>query len=802
MCIQAFCTDKDLKEGKFDSKKLKSVFYTGVKKAAKKCTEPDGAVPFYLNLEEPLMGKSFLFLFGKIQKWRNHAKEQVSATPTKAARGLLYIEKDESNAHVLQLMVVKGKVPILQLSKALRKLAAATKVKVEYVGGTFDEKLLDAAEQRTEAMPDEPELSPEELNDTGEEEQTEQETPSQTANPNQVPKTWPFKSFIGFSSVGTDVHYLRVRLNQLLQGKIKPLPYTEPIEKSIFNKEDALAVVEFQKRAQILRGAKTDDGKNAGTATGLTLELLTHMDSLEEPGAENGEPNPKYPREIPKEWYQIKTFTWGMTGTDIYFLRLRLNQVLYGRITPLPLNMPPDKVRFSKLESDAILKFQEIQKLLRPGWKVEGGGQPGTATGETLRRLHSPDSNPKPEFIELLKNSQPLQEGKMADKGQYDPSKGFEDKAMQSVLEYYCKEMGIKWQDISGESADEGKASGGDMNTGDVAGYPAWYNAFQAKLVDSTSWGKEEQTLNALMNAYLRDKYRKELGVEKLPANIEIFFQHIGKSEANKRCEDLAPNTIGSDNWCAMASNYPVVQALHQAGLRFKQPNQWAKGNQLGLYTAWSNKNTIPAPKSFAHTDIQPGDILSYVSSATPLSGHVATVLTVKGDLIHVVSGNAGSRTQGNGTIRINDVQREIPPTDFNYNESLKIEKQEKELAKKLKDINRKLDQLYAFQGEFEVLRVTHQEAESANMKAIQAKEKKYDEVYNKLMAIKNPLLQEQAELNERKKKATLKPKPTKGTPKVWITAIQKTAQLDPAQLAKLSDKELDKMGLERVVNG
>jgi len=59
---------------------------------------------------------------------------------------------------------------------------------------------------------------------------------------------------------------------------------------------------------------------------------------------------------------------------------------------------------------------------------------------------------------------------------------------------------------------------------------------------------------------------------------------------------------------------------------------------------------------------LEPGDVFSLVSQATPSSGHVGTVVEFKDPVITMVSGNAGGAAPGQGAIRIEDVVREPMP--------------------------------------------------------------------------------------------------------------------------------------------
>jgi hypothetical protein len=165
-----------------------------------------------------------------------------------------------------------------------------------------------------------------------------------------------------------------------------------------------------------------------------------------------------------------------------------------------------------------------------------------------------------------------------------------------------------------------------------------------------------------------------------------VFFHHVGKSETNKASDEMVAGSTSSAIWCQGASTLPVLQALHDAGYRFKARTStrempWVhvkKGDTIpaarqdALYSLWTNENpgkapaggTPPAPHTIglpaaAGAPLEPGDIISLVTAGTPSSGHVGTVVEFKDPVITMVSGNALGAAPGQGSIRIEDLRRE-----------------------------------------------------------------------------------------------------------------------------------------------
>ena len=74
-----------------------------------------------------------------------------------------------------------------------------------------------------------------------------------------------------------------------------------------------------------------------------------------------------------------------------------------------------------------------------------------------------------------------------------------------------------------------------------------------------------------------------------------------------------------------------------------------------------------------ATAPLEPGDVISLVTSGTPSSGHVGTIVEFKEPVITMVSGNAGGAAQHQGAIRIEDVPREPMPAKAYWDQTGKV---------------------------------------------------------------------------------------------------------------------------------
>lgn len=482
---------------------------------------------------------------------------------------------------------------------------------------------------------------------------------------------------------------------------------------------------------------------------------------------------------IPSGWPQRLPITWGSTGEDVHYLRIRLNQVLVGRQAAIALDDDPAQARFSKADADAIQAFQQAMKVVKPGGFIEGGGAVGVASARTIELLRSKSAEPDQAYLDLLKIRQPLLDGALADSGDYDAKNGFKDSTLQKILVYYSKNWAaIDWRLATGDqTAAPATQAGGDLSSKWVQEFPLWVNLFQDKLVNSPTWGKDEETVRALLTAFLRAHTKSALG-GKLPATVAEFLKHVGKSELNRQSEDLVRGSIGNSVWCAQASSEALVRALQDAGLE-PIPGPWQKHPEQ-LYMAWLTSaikkrkvEVIGTPTSY-QVSLRPGDRITVVSQSSPLTGHVATVVQDKGGSIHLVSGNAGG---GGGSIRFDEVVRETPPEAYSYakvtevfGELSRLEKQEKEMAGKVTWESKELTE------------VPEDWSEPSKEAAAWMK------VSKRIQDIKDTEIPALKAGHNAPRKAGV----------VWVVEVVRTSELDAGELTNASTDDLAELGLQR----
>jgi len=336
--------------------------------------------------------------------------------------------------------------------------------------------------------------------------------------------------------------------------------------------------------------------------------------------------------------------------------------------------------RHADAVADRVVAGQSAADLL--------GSGPSSGAGTATAVQRKDEAAPDPEL-------DPLLSGALLGKGQ-GIDLGYTFVFSNDQLDNAFKKLSAHWgiplfppTDGEAPATPGGKAkSGGDSEGKGVAKLPAWFNAMQNKLIGSPKWERTEKATQALLDAFLRANYPNA------PASVNVFFDNVGKSETNKASDEMVPGSTSSGVWCAQASSVPLLKALNEAGYRFKaraatSDMPWAKikkgemisvGNQGALYSAWSADNpgkgdpTAPprtiGGKEASTAKLEPGDVFSLVSQATPSSGHVGTVVEFKDPVITMVSGNAGGAAAGQGAVRIEDVTREAMPDNAYWDTS------------------------------------------------------------------------------------------------------------------------------------
>ncbi len=243
---------------------------------------------------------------------------------------------------------------------------------------------------------------------------------------------------------------------------------------------------------------------------------------------------------------------------------------------------------------------------------------------------------------------QALLNGEYQRKGAYkDDMSGFKNENLNRFLKSACGFAGCSPTEVE-ESSGSDATETGDSEQGRYVGMPVWLRFFQQKAATSTTWGQKEQMYSRLMGAfyyaYFVEKIYKDKNIV-MPANVEMFLEHLGKSSINKAATSAeVGGTCDTDNkaYCASCSSFMFRNSLNRYGYNTGFMG-WSKDAGCPVdYQQGIHSGDEYAPK--------PGDILSVRTATGPLSGHVVTVVYAETDGTHggriwYVSGNASNKS-------------------------------------------------------------------------------------------------------------------------------------------------------------
>ena len=231
---------------------------------------------------------------------------------------------------------------------------------------------------------------------------------------------------------------------------------------------------------------------------------------------------------------------------------------------------------------------------------------------------------------------------------------GFKNQNLQGWLEdtiadlkaEYPTDEGVQNLEWHHRIAADTWSGGGDSEHSGKEGTPAWVSVFQKKTAGSSKWDRPDtekqlekicsRLLGAFYNAFFVEKVLGPFGYP-MPANVEHFLKHLGKSESNTPPNwkaDIGGST--TDNWCAASASRAMQHGTAHYG--YKVTDQPAGGvypeHGVRVYN-----HAFPRTKDRqSATDddvnslhvlhaVKPGDVLSVRTAGSPPSGHVVTVI-------------------------------------------------------------------------------------------------------------------------------------------------------------------------------
>jgi hypothetical protein len=348
--------------------------------------------------------------------------------------------------------------------------------------------------------------------------------------------------------------------------------------------------------------------------------------------------------------------------------------------------------------------------------------------------------------------------------------------------------------------APKGPASG-HTEARTVHGWGKGFNALQNYLNQSTGWSDAHEEAQNLIRDYAMWKLRQSPG--DVPENVKEFTKYIGRGEAGAKATDMynyrrrqekkeeVPRPVdlgghaGAADWCAAASSQAFLNQLLAHGLTVGDYDKWlSKGSGRALH--FVDKDAYDA-------EIAPGDVITIITTVTPLTGHIATVADYDPSTkrILIVSGNAGGGGgPGIGTVRFDQVTRETPPKDYVYSEVAELGKKKVKLESKETQLKKGTAAEARTLVEDPELGMSRTELDPARQKAA------LEQTGQQLKTLKeDPKLQTRIPTD---KATAYSPRPTESGV-AWVTRIYRLSKLmKPGALDQMSKEDMAALGIVR----
>jgi hypothetical protein len=204
--------------------------------------------------------------------------------------------------------------------------------------------------------------------------------------------------------------------------------------------------------------------------------------------------------------------------------------------------------------------------------------------------------------------------------------------------------------DQAGHTAGKAlRGTGTAPSTGGSA-LPDWFRQLQYKLSMVTTWAKEEDDAQQVLDDYMN--FYMEAWHGDVPPSVKYLFQFAGRSSINQASAAKggfdSVGTFGggitkgkpNPNWCTQTSSNAIVNALREQG--------YAPTVEIGAFLTNIQRqkvngapNYIGAPAAYT-APLYPGDQVMYLFDGCQYGGHTVTVVDDLGASFLHISGNTG----------------------------------------------------------------------------------------------------------------------------------------------------------------
>jgi len=204
--------------------------------------------------------------------------------------------------------------------------------------------------------------------------------------------------------------------------------------------------------------------------------------------------------------------------------------------------------------------------------------------------------------------------------------------------------------DAAGHAAGKALRGTGTAPAGSGGALPDWFRQLQYKLSMVTTWAKEEEDAQQVLDDYMT--FYMEAWHGDMPASLKFLFQFAGRSSINQA--GAAKGGFGNvgkfggglndkgkpnPNWCTQTSSSAIVNALRDMGYAPTTPKIEQFLNNIAFQKVGGAPNTVSGAAAYS-APLYPGDQVMYLFDGCQYGGHTVTVVDDLGASFLHISGN------------------------------------------------------------------------------------------------------------------------------------------------------------------
>jgi hypothetical protein len=207
--------------------------------------------------------------------------------------------------------------------------------------------------------------------------------------------------------------------------------------------------------------------------------------------------------------------------------------------------------------------------------------------------------------------------------------------------------------DAAGHAAGKALRGTGTAPVSNAGGaLPDWFRALQFKLSMVTTWAKEEEAAQQVLDDYM--SYYMEAWHGDVPPSLKVLFQYAGRSSINQKSAagggfdsvgkfggGLTAAGKAKPNWCTQTSSTAIIAALRDMGYAPATEKIEQFLNNINLQKVGGSPNFVGGSAAFS-APLYPGDQVMYLFDGCQYGGHTVTVVDDLGDSFLHISGNTG----------------------------------------------------------------------------------------------------------------------------------------------------------------